>query len=150
VRITQPELNAIAKARGITGDVEGFINKFSGKGPLTAEQKRQLTQLMDDVADRIRQKQAIANDALDRINSAGSRDEIVRIDSEARRKLGESVSGSSGSTGAKTVTGGGTGAPPIPNSIPAQFRSTAHYSPSQQKFYYTTDGGKTWLPAPAQ
>lgn len=87
VRVTQPELNAIAKARGITGDVEGFLRKVSGGGALTKEQQRQLTQLMDDVAARVKQKQQIANDALDRINSAGSRDEIVAIDSEVRKKL---------------------------------------------------------------
>jgi hypothetical protein len=40
--------------------------------------------------------------------------------------------------------------PAIPNSIPQQFRSTAHWSPAQNKFYYTTDGGKTWVAVPAQ
>jgi hypothetical protein len=91
IRVTQPELNAIAKARGIGGDVEGFIRKVSGGGALTPEQQRQLTGLLDDVAARIRQKQSIANDALDRINSAGSREEIVAIDKQARQKLGENV-----------------------------------------------------------
>jgi ribosomal protein L25 (general stress protein Ctc) len=87
LRMTKAELDAIAKARGISGDVEGFIRKVSGGGTLTPEQQRDLTGLLDDVGTRIVQKQSIANDALDRINTAGSRDEIVRIDSEVRRKL---------------------------------------------------------------
>ena len=51
------------------------------------------------------------------------------------------------------IGGGGTqgsGTPPVPTSIPAQFRSTAHWSPSQKRFYYSTDGGKTFQPAPPQ
>lgn len=52
------------------------------------------------------------------------------------------------------IGGGGTqgsgGTPPVPASIPAQFRSTAHWSPSQKRFYYSTDGGKTFQPAPPQ
>ncbi len=88
LKVNQAELNSIGKARGIEGDVEGFLRKVSGQGTLTQEQQRQLTGLLDDVSARMVQKQAIANDALDRINSAGSRDEIVKIDKEARQKLG--------------------------------------------------------------
>jgi hypothetical protein len=93
LRMTKAELDAIAKARGIGGDVEGFISKVSGEGVLTKEQQRQLTGLLDDVAERTRQKQAIANDALDRINSATSREEIVAIDTDVRKKLGQMQTG---------------------------------------------------------
>jgi len=95
VRITQPELNAIGTARGVTGDVEGFVNRVSGKGKLTKEQQSQITQILDDVRVRITQKQSIANDALDRINSAQSRDEIVKIDKEARKKIADFEKGGS-------------------------------------------------------
>ncbi len=100
VRITQAELNAIGKARGLAGDVEGTIRKWSGKGQLTPEQQRQLTQMLDDVAARIQKKQAIVNDTLDKINSAPSREEIVRIDKEARKQLQELEKGEqAGGTG---------------------------------------------------
>lgn len=98
VRITQAELNAIAKARGISGDVQGYINKLSGKGTLTKEQQAQMTQILDDVKARLTQKQAIANEALDRINGAMSRDEIVKIDKEMRQKLTDFEKNTGGSS----------------------------------------------------
>lgn len=101
VRITTPELNAIAKARGISGDFEGFLNKISGKGALTSTQQQQLTQILDDVKTRILQKQQIANDALDGINSGASREEIIRIDKEARKKLSDFESGGGQQGGSK-------------------------------------------------
>lgn len=89
VRITQAEMNAIAKARGIGGSLEGFVNQVSGKGKLTATQQQQLSQILDDVAARVQQKQAIANEALNNINSARSREEIIGHDKTARQKLTE-------------------------------------------------------------
>lgn len=86
VRITMPELQAIASARGIGGNIEGFINQISGEGKLTKEQQKQLTLILDDVKTRVEQKRGIANDALDGINTARTRDEVVRLDSEARKK----------------------------------------------------------------
>jgi hypothetical protein len=96
VRITQAELNMIGKARGIQGDLEGWLNKVSGKGQLTAEQKNQLSQILSDVQARITQKQAISNDALDKINGAGSREDIIKADKEARQKLTDLEKSSSG------------------------------------------------------
>jgi len=87
VRITQPELNAIAKARGIAGDVQGTLQSWAGKGKLTPEQQKQLTGILDDVHARILQKQSIHNETLDRINGAASREEIINADKEARQKL---------------------------------------------------------------
>jgi len=123
VRITQPELNSIAKARGLTGDVEGFINSVSGAGKLTDTQKQQLTGILDDVAARVKQKQALANDALDKINGARNRDEIVKIDSDVRYKLSE------------MEKGGNAAAKPI-----------VQHSASTGAYRYSTDGGKTWQP----
>lgn len=95
VRITQPELASIAHARGLSGDVEGTINKWSGKGSLTREQQHQLTQIMDDVAARIRQKQKIASDTLDTINGSSSREQIIEADKQARKHLSDLESGTS-------------------------------------------------------
>jgi hypothetical protein len=82
--------------------VEGTINSWAGKGKLTGTQKQQLTQILDDVHQRILAKQAIHNDALDRINGAASRDDIIRADKEARQKLNE----------LSQTHGGGNTAPP--------------------------------------
>ena len=104
VRITQPELNAIAKARGLTGDVEGTLNSWAGKGRLTAEQQRQLTGILDDVKTRILQKQQIASEALDKINGAQSREDIVQADKEAREKLNSMEKGETAHKVGDTVT----------------------------------------------
>lgn len=104
VRITQPELNAIGQARGVQGDVQGWLNSVSGKGKLTSQQKGQLTQILDDVQARILQKQGIANGALDRINSAGSREEIIQADKEARQKIGDLEKGGSAASSGKGVS----------------------------------------------
>ncbi len=93
LRMTEPELKRIAGARGIKGDVEGFFNQLSGQGSLTAEQKRQATQILDDVAQRLREKRNIADDALNRINSAKSRDEIVGVDRDVRKKISDLETG---------------------------------------------------------
>jgi len=103
LRMTQPELNSIANARGVVGDIQGFFNSFTGKGKLTGEQKRQLTQILDDVKARVEQKRAIVNDALDRINSAGSKAEIVKVDSETRAKLHEMETGTLPKGNGKTI-----------------------------------------------
>jgi hypothetical protein len=44
----------------------------------------------------------------------------------------------------------GGGPPPIPASVPAQYRSTAHYSAKTKSYYYSTDGGKSWVQVPLQ
>ena len=87
VRITQPELNAILKARGIQGDFQGFINSISGQGKLTPTQQQQLTGILDDVKTRISQKRQIASDALDSINGAKDRNTILGADKAARDRI---------------------------------------------------------------
>lgn len=106
VRITMPELQLIAKARGLTGDVEGTLNSWAGKGKLTKTQQQQLTQIMDDVKQRLVQKQSIANETMNSIYNAGSRDEIVKAHQTGRQKLSDFEQGKSGSAGGKTSSGG--------------------------------------------
>lgn len=89
VRITQAELNMIGKARGLEGDVQGALNKWAGQGQLTATQKQQLTQILDDVKARIIEKQNIASRALDTINGATDRQGIVKADKLARQQMSE-------------------------------------------------------------
>lgn len=93
VRITQAELTSIAHARGISGDVEGTLNKWAGKGALSSQQQQQLTEILDDVKARILQKQAIASGALDTINGASSRGQIIEADKAARKQLSDLESG---------------------------------------------------------
>lgn len=93
VRITQAELNAIARARGVAGDIEGFFNKISGKGALTKEQQAQLTGILDDVKAKISRKRAVANDALDNIGTASSYEEMMKHDKAARKSLSEISTG---------------------------------------------------------
>ena len=59
-----------------------------GRGRANSHQK-QLTGILDDVKARIVQKQAIHNDTLDRMNGAGSREEAIKADKDARAKLGD-------------------------------------------------------------
>lgn len=87
VRITQAELQSIAHARGIQGDFEGTLSKWEGKGALSRAQQQQLTQIMDDVRNRIVQKQAIHSGALDAINGASTREQIIAADKDARDKI---------------------------------------------------------------
>jgi hypothetical protein len=89
VRITQAELQSIAHARGVSGDIEGTLNKWAGKGALSKDQQKQLTQIMDDVKSRIVEKQNIAQTALDSINGASTREQIIEADKTARKNLAD-------------------------------------------------------------
>jgi hypothetical protein len=107
VRITQPELTAIARARGLIGDVQGTLNTWAGKGKLTPTQQKQLTGILDDVKARIIAKQAIYSTALDKINGASSREEVIQADKEARQKLNDlEKGGSQHAVGDKVSIGG--------------------------------------------
>jgi hypothetical protein len=57
VRVTMPELNSIATARGIKGGIEGFINQLSGQGKYSDEQIQQLNGILDDAAANVGKKQ---------------------------------------------------------------------------------------------
>lgn len=106
VRITQPELNAIAKARGLSGDVEGTINSWAGQGKLTATQKQQLTGILDDVKARILAKQQIHNEALDRINGAPDRNTVLQTEKDVRKRLSDLEQGGGGAKEGDTKVNG--------------------------------------------
>lgn len=104
VRITQAELQSIAHARGLQGDFEGTLNKWEGKGALSRQQQQQLTQILDDVRQRIIQKQAIHAGALDAINGASTREQIIAADKDARDKITALENGSGQQQGGKTFS----------------------------------------------
>jgi hypothetical protein len=102
VRITQAELNSIAHARGIMGDIEGTLNSWFGRGKLTGEQQHALVGLLNDVKNRVMQKRQIADEALNTINSASSREEIANADKMARQKISAMEGGQPQHQGAGT------------------------------------------------
>lgn len=106
VRITQAELNMIAKARGITGDIEGWFNKIKGQGQLTDTQKEQLGQILGDVRQRILQKKQIADGAIDEMQAGTSRADILATDKKARKALSDYET-NTGRTYKFTATGQG-------------------------------------------
>ena len=106
VRITKSEMDASGTARGVVGSVDSFIKSVSGQGKLTATQKQQITGILDDVKARIQEKRSIANDAIDRINSARSRDEVINIDSDARHRLASMEAAPTAASSAKTYKAG--------------------------------------------
>lgn len=114
VRITQAELNAIAHARGIQGDFEGFINKLSGQGALSGPQLQQMDHLLSDVESKIHEKMAVQDKYLDRLSQAGSEQEIRQIQSEYRK---ESLSGGQPSGGNE---------PQRPANVPEGYKFNAH------------------------
>ena len=87
VRITQAEMNNIAKARGIGGDIEGWFNKIRGKGQLTNTQQQQLNNILGDVRERILQKKAIADGAINEMQAGRSREDVMAADKKAREAL---------------------------------------------------------------
>lgn len=103
VRITQAELNAIAHARGIQGDFEGFVNKLSGQGALSGPQLKQMDDLLSDVEGKIRQKMSVQDKYLDRLAGANSEQDIRGIQSEYRK---EALSGGQPAEGGAAPTGG--------------------------------------------
>ncbi len=96
VRITQAELAGIAHARGISGDVEGYFNKLSGQGSLSKQQQVQISHILDDVKARIIQKRAIAAGAVDAMNGATTRAQILAADAAARKQLSDYETGGVG------------------------------------------------------
>ena len=87
VRITMPELNQILKNYGIKEDVGMFLNHVQGKGIYTSDEQKAYSGILDSVANRIQQKSAIANDALTSFRGAGSRDDFMQAEQNARTKL---------------------------------------------------------------
>jgi hypothetical protein len=100
VRITQAELNALAHARGIQGDFEGWINKLSGQGQLSGEQLSQMNSILSDVEGKLHQKMSLQDQYLDKLSSAGSEQEIRQIQSQYRKEF-LNPSGNAGTSSGK-------------------------------------------------
>lgn len=91
VRITLPELNMIGHARGISGDVQGAIQKMMGKSSLTPEQTTQLLGILQAATDRVNAKLDLANNAVNALYGAQSRDEAHKINQEYNNKLNDLI-----------------------------------------------------------
>lgn len=89
VRITQAELNAISKARGLGGDFTAAMQKFNSGKSLTPEQVKELTGMLDDARSRIMAKRSIHANALDTISGARDRNSIVGADTRARKAMSD-------------------------------------------------------------
>lgn len=87
VRITQAELNAIAKARGIEGSFEGYINGLEGKGSLSAQQLSELQGLLGDVDAKVQEKMKLQDSYLDKLSAAKSVDDIRNVQSQYRKEF---------------------------------------------------------------
>lgn len=87
VRITQPELNAIAKARGVQGDFEGALRRMEGGGHLTPTQQKQVQGILADAKARLQKKIDLNNQALDAINGAPNREGVIQADKDARQRM---------------------------------------------------------------
>jgi hypothetical protein len=71
---------------------------------LTPEQQKQLTGILDDVQQRILAKQAIHSAALDSINGAASRADVIKADREARQKINDLEKGAGDNHGPQPGT----------------------------------------------
>lgn len=87
VRITQPELNAIGGARGITGDVTAWLQKLAAGKKLTGDQTAQLNGVLQDVGTRIQQKMSISSDTINQLQNAPDRASRIRADQTGRQRL---------------------------------------------------------------
>ena len=87
IRITQPEMNAIGKARGITGDVQAWMSRMSSGEALTPQQTTQLQGILSDVGSRIQQKMQISNNAVNQIQSAPDKQSKIAADQAGRSHL---------------------------------------------------------------
>ncbi len=85
--INNAEMERIEKARGLVGGVEGFFNRISGNGSLTADQKKQMNGILSDVRERIIQKKMVAKQAGDEMRAATKREDILAADKKARESL---------------------------------------------------------------
>lgn len=85
VRLTTGELNMIGKARGVVGDVQGWMGSLAGTGALGKEQREQMQGILADAKGRLLLKNAINNKILDTIKESGSIKDINTADSIARK-----------------------------------------------------------------
>ena len=84
VRVTKQEIDQIAKARGVAGSFEAFLDRMSGQGSLSTQQQQEINSILVAIKDRLMMKQEIATRAYNKMENAGSREEIIKADQEAR------------------------------------------------------------------
>ena len=87
VRITQAELNSIARARGLGGDFEAALQKFGDGNKLTPQQVTALKSIISDVQHIAAAKEAVINQGLDDLSTATDTKTIRKIDSQLRHVL---------------------------------------------------------------
>jgi hypothetical protein len=87
VRITQAELNSIARARGLGGDFQAALQRFGDGKNLTPQQEKDLRGIVEGVRKVGELKGAKLNQALDDLGNAKTKEEIRRIDSQVRHAL---------------------------------------------------------------
>jgi hypothetical protein len=87
VRITQAELNSIARARGLGGDFQAALQKFGDGKNLTPGQEKQLRTILSDVQGIAGRKERAINQGLDDMSNAKDKATIRRIDSQLRHAL---------------------------------------------------------------
>jgi len=105
VRITQAELNALIHARGIQGDFDGWVNKISGQGQLSDQQKAQFNAILGDVQRKLGEKQQLYHETLDKLGNAQSPQEIRKIQSDFRKQMMGGNNGGGGSIQIKAPNG---------------------------------------------
>lgn len=87
VRITLPEINQVAKARGITGDFQSWWQRIQGQTQFTPQQVKELNSVLDGVKDLVNKKQKILDDGIDAISFAGTPEEAAKAESKLRKDL---------------------------------------------------------------
>lgn len=98
VRITNNELDSIAHARGVKDSWNAFWNNVEGKGKLSDTQVNEMRLILSDLRGKIAEKQSMANDALDEINGATTKEAAAAAESKHRRKMQGSGQGSGGAS----------------------------------------------------
>jgi hypothetical protein len=89
VRITQAELNSIARSRNLGGDFEVAMSKFGDAKNLSDAQRAQLKGIIEDINRIARAKQSVINKALDDLGEANDTQTMRKIYSQVRHALGE-------------------------------------------------------------
>lgn len=87
VRITQAELNSIARARGFKGDFDAFLQQFGDGNKLTPEQVTALKAIISDIQRVAGVKGTVINKVLDDLGDAPDTKTVRTIYSQARHAL---------------------------------------------------------------
>ncbi len=87
VRVTMPEINTVANARGFTGSVESFIQGLQGQTKFTPQQVKELQQILGDVKGLVSKKQKALNDGISKIEDSNSPQEASKAEAELRTQL---------------------------------------------------------------